>query len=191
MGIGLILQCMSRFVIFWTFRVVSKIPSGVFLSNAVRMTDPGAFSWRAWTGNVKKKKKIHQALHKMFILWCNFKWHKLLWWCSTLVRSNSDQSFPGYCSFIYDTDNIKEALGHVCKWRCVVFEASALLLKIINFWQMLFKQAGSLQEVNTLVCLLLSVMKSLLNTHCYDHTIGRISNYCWFHWNAHRVYSIT
>ncbi len=121
-------------------------------------------------------KTFHQTLHKMFILWYNFKWHKLLWWCSTLVHSYSDQSFPGYCLFIYDTDNIKKASGYVFKWRCVVSEASALLLKMINFWQTLFKRAGSLQEVNTLVYVLLSVMKSLLNTYHYDRPVERIAN---------------
>lgn len=57
----------------------------------------------------------------MFILWYNFKWHKLLWWCSTLAHSYLHQSLPGYCFFIYDTDNIKKAWGHVCRWRCLVF----------------------------------------------------------------------
>lgn len=122
-------------------------------------------------------KKFHQGLHEMFILWSNFKWHKLLWWCSTLVHSYLHQSFPGYCFFIYDTDNIKKAWGHVCQWRCLVFKAPALLLKIINFWQMFCIRAGSLQEVNTLIYLLLSVIKSLINTHHYKHPLGRSANY--------------
>lgn len=122
-------------------------------------------------------KKFHQGLHEMFILWSNFKWHKLLWWCSTLVHSYLHQSFPGYCFFIYDTDNIKKASGHVCQWRCLVFKAPALLLKIINFWQMFCMRAGSLQEVNTLIYLLLSVIKSLINTHRYKHPLGRSANY--------------
>ncbi len=132
MGIGLILQCMSWFVIFWTFTVVSEIRQVFFCLMQSYWQILVLFHGEH---EQEMSKTFHQTLHKMFILWYNFKWHKLLWWCSTLVHSYSDQSFPGYCLFIYDTDNIKKASGYVFKWRCVVSETSALLLKMINFWQ--------------------------------------------------------